>query len=42
MYDPELEDYFSMYEAESNTNPEWWLGEALWTTVQKAGLISGM
>lgn len=41
MYDPDMDAFFSMSDQAANEDPAWWLGEALWTTVQEYDLLSG-
>jgi predicted AlkP superfamily pyrophosphatase or phosphodiesterase len=37
MYDPDLDDTFSISDREAVENPEWWEGEPIWTAVEKQG-----
>lgn len=41
MYDNELDLSFSMGDREQVENPEWWQGEPIWNTVEKAGKKAG-
>lgn len=38
MYDPELDDTFSISDREAVENPVWWEGEPIWTAVEKQGV----
>ncbi|MAC06300.1 MAG: alkaline phosphatase family protein [Balneola sp.] len=41
MYDPEMEARYSMGNRDAVENPEWYLGEPIWNTVEKAGKRAG-
>tara|TARA_R110000868_G_scaffold259361_5_gene517339 strand:- start:104122 stop:105339 length:1218 start_codon:yes stop_codon:yes gene_type:complete len=41
MYDEKLGFLFSMGDREQVENPNWWLGEPIWNTVEKAGKNAG-
>lgn len=41
MYDPEMDAYFSMGSREAVENADWYQGEPIWNTVEKAGKKAG-
>ncbi|MBO6571889.1 alkaline phosphatase family protein [bacterium] len=41
MYDPEMDARYSMGNREAVENPDWYLGEPIWNTVEKAGKKAG-
>jgi predicted AlkP superfamily pyrophosphatase or phosphodiesterase len=41
MYDPEMDASYSMGNRDAVENPEWYLGEPIWNTVEKAGKKAG-
>ncbi len=41
MYDPEMDARYSMGDRSAVENPDWYLGEPIWNTVQKAGKKAG-
>lgn len=41
MYDPEMDARYSMGNRNAVENPEWYLGEPIWNTVEKAGKKAG-
>lgn len=41
MYDPEMDARYSMGDREAVENPDWYLGEPIWNTVEKAGKKAG-
>lgn len=41
MYDPEMDAKYSMGNRDAVENPDWYLGEPIWNTVEKAGKKSG-
>lgn len=41
MYDPEMDAKYSMGNREAVENPDWYLGEPIWNTVEKAGKKAG-
>jgi len=38
MYDPEMDDTFSIRDREAIEDPRWWTGEPIWTTAEKQGV----
>ncbi|OAN62896.1 hypothetical protein A8B79_01320 [Balneola sp. EhC07] len=41
MYDPEMDARYSMGNRDAVENPDWYLGEPIWNTVEKAGKKAG-
>lgn len=41
MYDPDLDAKYSLGNREAVENPDWYLGEPIWNTVEKAGKKAG-
>ncbi len=41
MYDPEMDARYSMGNREAVENPDWYSGEPIWNTVEKAGKKAG-
>ena len=41
MYDPEMDAKYSLGDREAVENPDWYLGEPIWNTVEKAGKKAG-
>ncbi len=41
MYDPEMDAYFAIRDRDAVENPDWYEGEPIWNTVEKAGKKAG-
>ncbi len=41
MYDPEMDAYYRISDREAVENPDWYWGEPIWNTVEKAGKRAG-